>query len=59
MRIGTQKKFFFCIFMTFFACFRDDSHLRELFTSRLNEDRTESSYSYVEFLRHVRQEVRR
>ncbi|VDM38366.1 unnamed protein product [Toxocara canis] len=38
---------------------REDSPMREVFTRRLVEDRTESSHSYIEFLHHVRQEMQR
>uniref|UniRef100_A0A0N5AML2 Protein transport protein Sec24-like At3g07100 n=1 Tax=Syphacia muris TaxID=451379 RepID=A0A0N5AML2_9BILA len=38
---------------------REDSPMKELFTSRLSEDRTESSYSYVEFIKHVCREIHR
>lgn len=33
--------------------------MREVFTRRLVDDRTESSHSYIEFLHHVRQEMQR
>uniref|UniRef100_A0A915PQB6 Uncharacterized protein n=1 Tax=Setaria digitata TaxID=48799 RepID=A0A915PQB6_9BILA len=38
---------------------REDSPVRHLFSGRLIDDRTESSYSYIEFLSHVRQEMRK
>uniref|UniRef100_A0A7E4VFY4 Protein transport protein Sec24C n=1 Tax=Panagrellus redivivus TaxID=6233 RepID=A0A7E4VFY4_PANRE len=38
---------------------REDSQRRSLFTSRLVEDRTENSHSYIEFLHHVRHEMQR
>uniref|UniRef100_A0A1I7YZF0 Protein transport protein SEC24 n=1 Tax=Steinernema glaseri TaxID=37863 RepID=A0A1I7YZF0_9BILA len=38
---------------------REDSPLRETFTRRLIEDRTESSHSYIEFLNHIKNELRR
>ncbi|VDK42061.1 unnamed protein product [Anisakis simplex] len=38
---------------------REDGIMRELFTRRLVEDRTESSHSYIEFLQHLRQEIQR
>ncbi|KAK0398032.1 hypothetical protein QR680_002395 [Steinernema hermaphroditum] len=38
---------------------REDSPLRETFTRRLVEDRTESSHSYIEFLHHIKNELSR
>ncbi|VDM08411.1 unnamed protein product [Wuchereria bancrofti] len=38
---------------------REDSPVRSLFSGRLIDDRTESSLSYVEFLSHIRQEMRK
>lgn len=38
---------------------REDGPMREVFTRRLVDDRTESSHSYIEFLHHVRQEMQR
>ncbi|CAJ0579842.1 unnamed protein product, partial [Mesorhabditis spiculigera] len=37
---------------------REDSPLREAFVRRLIEDRTDSSFSYYEFLKHVQQEIK-
>lgn len=39
--------------------FREDSPVRSLFSERLIDDRTESSHSYIEFLSHIRQEMRK
>lgn len=36
---------------------RNDSPQRELFTSRLIQDRTDSSHSYAEFMQHIQREV--
>lgn len=33
--------------------------MRSLFSGRLIDDRTESSHSYIEFLNHIRQEIRK
>ncbi|TMS37636.1 hypothetical protein L596_004528 [Steinernema carpocapsae] len=38
---------------------REDSPTRETFTRHLIEDRTESSHSYIEFLHHLKTEMRR
>ncbi|VDN82098.1 unnamed protein product [Brugia pahangi] len=38
---------------------REDSPVRNLFSGRLIDDRTESSHSYVEFLNHIRQEMQK
>jgi protein transport protein SEC24 len=37
--------------------YSEDSAQRDKFTRRLIDDRTESTYSYVDFLRHVRKEI--
>ncbi|KAI6218822.1 Sec23/Sec24 trunk domain-containing protein [Aphelenchoides fujianensis] len=38
---------------------REDGQRRDWFTSRLVDDRTESAHSYVEFVQHITQEIRR
>ncbi|CAJ0928548.1 unnamed protein product, partial [Mesorhabditis belari] len=37
---------------------REDSPMREAFVRRLVEDRTDSSFSYHEFLKHIQQEIK-
>ncbi|VDK87730.1 unnamed protein product [Litomosoides sigmodontis] len=50
------------VYRTMFApviLIREDSPIRSLFSGRLIDDRTESSHSYIEFLNHIRQEIRK
>ncbi|CAG9530556.1 unnamed protein product [Cercopithifilaria johnstoni] len=50
------------VYRTVFApviLIREDSPIRSLFSGRLIDDRTESSHSYIEFLSHIRQEMRK
>lgn len=50
---------FSCLLLRSSLCFSEDSSLRDLFSRRLIDDRTETSHSYIEFLNHIRQEMQK
>ena len=45
----------FCLLLFFY---REDGKSRQLFTDRMIEDRMDNSFSYFEFLQHLKQQIK-